>query len=231
MSRGKKYKESIKLVDRNKLYFPEEGIQALKKAAYANYDETIEVHFNLGIDPRHADQQLRGTLALPNGSGKKVKVVVITQGDKIAQAKEAGADEVGAEDIIEKIEGGWLDFDLLIASPDMMGKLGKLGRILGAKGLMPNPKSGTVTPDIKKAVSEFKSGKVEYRNDKMGIIHLGIGKKSFSEEALVENFKVVYDTLLKVKPTKAKGTYMNSISLSLSNGVGIFIEPMNQKWS
>lgn len=227
---GKKYIESAKKVDREKLYSPKEALSLVKDVAYANFDETIEIHFNLGIDPRHADQQLRGTLVLPHGTGKSVKVAVLAQGDKATAATKAGADEVGADDLIEKIQGGWLDFDVLIATPDMMAKIGKLGRVLGAKGLMPNPKSGTVTTDVENTVKEFKAGKVEYRNDKTGIIHIGIGKKSFSDENLVDNFMLVYDTLLKVKPAKAKGIYMRSISVSSAQGVGVYVEPMKVKW-
>jgi len=230
MRQGKKYKECSKLVDRESFYTPSEAFDLAKEASYASFDETVEVHFRLGIDPRHADQQLRGTLVLPNGTGKTTKVAVITQGEKEVQARNAGADEVGGDDLVEKIKGGWFDFDILIASPDMMSKVGQLGRTLGAKGLMPNPKSGTVTPDIEKAVKEFKAGKVEYRNDKYGIIHLGIGKKSFDKDKLLENFELVYNTIQKIKPAKAKGTYIKSVSVSTSMGVGVFIEPMNVKW-
>lgn len=230
MKRGKQYKESAKKVDREKLYNPKDAFSVIKECAYAKYDETVEVHFNLGIDPRHADQQLRGTLVLPNGSGKSIRVAVIASGDKLKEAKDAGADFADSEDLIEKIQGGWLDFDVLITTPDMMAKVGKLGRVLGAKGLMPNPKSGTVTPNISVAVKEFKAGKVEYRNDKAGLIHLGIGKISFPVEKLAENFDLVYDTLLKVKPAKAKGNYMKSISASSSSGVGFFLDPVKAKW-
>jgi large subunit ribosomal protein L1 len=227
---GKNYIEQSSKINREKLYSPKMGFELLKESAFAKYDETIEVHFNLGIDPRHADQQLRGTIVLPHGSGKSITVAVVANEAKAKEAEAAGADVVGGDDLIEKIQGGWLDFDLLIATPDMMGKVGRLGRVLGAKGLMPNPKSGTVTPDVKKAVGEFKSGKIEYRNDKAGIIHLGIGKKSFSSENLVDNFTLVYDTLQKVKPAKAKGAYMKSISVASSNGCGLFIDPSDAKW-
>ncbi len=227
---GKKYVEQASKIDREKLYTPVAGLSLIRESSFGNYDETIEVHFNLGIDPRHADQQLRGTIVLPHGSGKLIKVAVVTSEAKANDAIEAGADEVGGDDLIAKIQGGWLDFDLLIATPDMMGKVGRLGRMLGAKGLMPNPKSGTVTPDVKKAVLEFKSGKIEYRNDKAGIIHLGIGKKSFSVDNLVDNFMLVYDTLQKVKPSKAKGVYIKSISVASSKGNGLFIEPIDAKW-
>lgn len=230
MSRGKKYKEQAGKIDRQTLYSPAEALRLVKETSFANFDETIEVHFNLGIDPRHADQQLRGTLALPNGSGKSVRIVVITSGDNIQKAQDAGADFVGGDDIVEKIQGGWFDFDLVIATPDMMAKVGRLGRVLGAKGLMPNPKSGTVTPNIEDAVKEFKGGRIEYRNDKTGLIHLIIGKKSFENNKLAENFELVYDTILKAKPAKAKGIYMRSVSLSSTMGPGVYVEPMKARW-
>ena len=230
MTRGRKYIESASKVSRTTLHRPKAALDLIKGLAFAKFDETVEVHFNLGIDPRHADQQLRGTLVLPHGTGKSIRVAVVAQGDKAKDAQKAGADVVGAEDLIEKIQEGWLEFDILIATPDMMSKIGRLGKMLGTKGLMPNPKSGTVTTEIEKTVREFKSGKLEYRNDKAGIIHLGIGKVSFTKENLVDNFMMVYDTLLKVKPSKAKGVYLKTISLSSSQGVGIFIEPLKVKW-
>jgi large subunit ribosomal protein L1 len=184
----------------------------------------------LGIDPRQADQQIRGTLQLPFGSGKVVRIVVIAQGEKIMEAKEAGADEVGSEDLIERIQNGWLDFDLVIATPDMMSKVGRLGRILGARGIMPNPKAGTVTADLKKAIQEFKAGKVEYRNDKSGLIHLSIGRKSFDTESLLRNFEAVYDTIVRIKPSKSKGVYLRSVSLSSTMGPGVFLETQSVKW-
>ena len=228
--RGKNYKEKAALVDRDVQYSPEAAIKLVKEASFAKFDETVEVHFNLGIDPRHADQQLRGTLSLPHGTGNSKRVVVITSGEKVAEAEKAGADSAGAEDLIEKIQGGWLEFDVLIASPDMMAKLGRLGRQLGSKGLMPNPKAGTVTPNIAQAVKEFKAGKLEYRNDKNGLIHLPFGKASFSDEQLFENFNMVFETILKAKPSKAKGTYMKSVSFSTAMGPGVFVEPQQQKW-
>lgn len=230
MTRGRKYKEKASQVERTKLYTPNTAFDLVKDLAFAKFDETVEVHFNLGIDPRHADQQLRGTMVLPHGIGKSVRVAVVAQGEKAKDAEKGGADVVGAEDLIEKIQGGWLEFDILIATPDMMSKLGRLGKVLGTKGLMPNPKSGTVTTDVEKTVREFKAGKLEYRNDKTGIIHLGIGKVSFTKENLVDNFMMVYDTLLKVKPSKAKGNYLKSISISSSQGVGVYIEPLKVKW-
>jgi large subunit ribosomal protein L1 len=212
------------------LYSPNEAIKLVRQTAFAKFDETVEVHFNLGIDPRHADQQLRGTLSLPHGTGKTVRIAVIAQGEKLIEAKDAGADFVGADDLIEKIGTGWFEFDLLIATPDMMAKVGKIGRMLGPKGLMPNPKSGTVTADIKSAVTEFKAGKIEYRNDKTGLIHAPIGKLSFSDEALRENYLAIYDVILKAKPSKSKGVYLRSITLCSTMGMGLKIEPMKTKW-
>jgi large subunit ribosomal protein L1 len=224
MSRGKKYQSVADKVDRTRVYSAPEAIQLVRATAFAKFDETLEIHFNLGIDPRQADQQIRGTLVLPHGTGRQIRVAVVAAGEKLMEAKEAGADFVGSEDLIEKIQGGWLDFDLIIATPDMMGKLGKLGKVLGAKGLMPNPKSGTVTVDIKNTVREFKAGKVEYRNDKTGLIHLGIGKLSFTDQQLVENFSAIFDTIVRIKPSKAKGVYLKSVSLSSTMGPGVFIE-------
>ena len=227
MKRGKKYFESLSKVDRNKTYVPSEAIQLIKDIKYSSYDETVEVHFNLNIDPRHADQQLRGTINLPSGTGKETRVAVVAKdADKVKEALDAGADEAGSEDLIEKIQRGWLGFDILIATPNMMSQVGRLGKLLGSKGLMPNPKVGTVTVDVSDSVKSFKSGKLEYRTDKSGIIHLVIGKLSFDVDALVKNFNMVYDTLLKVKPAKAKGVYMTSVSISSSNGVGVFVEPI-----
>ena len=188
MKKSKTYIEKSKGIDRETLYDPQDAIALLKQAAYANFDESVEVHYRLGIDPRHADQQLRGTFSLPKGTGKSVKVLAMAEGAAADDAKDAGADYVGVDEYIEKIQGGWFDFDILLATPDMMKKLGRLGRVLGSKGLMPNPKTGTVTTDMKKTVSEFKSGKFEYRNDKNGILHIVLGKKSFSEDDLLENF-------------------------------------------
>lgn len=228
---GRKYQEKSALIDRNTYYSPEQALNLVKEASFAKFDETVEVHFKLGIDPRHADQQLRGTLVLPNGTGKSKRVAVITSPDKVQVAQNAGADEVGGEDLIEKIGTGWFEFDILVATPDMMAKVGKLGRTLGSKGLMPNPKSGTVTTDLEKTVTEFKSGKIEYRNDKYGNIHLVIGKASFGLDALLKNFETVYDTLVKIKPQKAKGVYMRSISFATTMGPGVWVEPQKLKWS
>ena len=231
MSRGKKYKEGQALIDREKNYLPEEAFELLQKAAYANFNETVEVHFNLGIDPRHADQMIRGTIMLPNGIGKESTVIVITDGENESIAKKAGADEVGSDELIQKIQGGWLDFDVLIATPNMMPKLGKLGKLLGARGLMPSPKKGTVTTNIESAVKEFKAGKLEYKNDKDGIVHIIIGKKEFKKEQLLTNFEAIYTQLQKDKPNKAKGTYFKSISISTTMGPGIKIESMQTRWS
>ncbi len=228
--RGKQYEAGAQQVDRSKRYAPREALALIKQVSFAKFDESVELHFNLGIDPRQADQQIRGTLQLPFGSGKVVRIVVIAQGEKIMEAKEAGADEVGSDDLIERIQNGWLDFDLVIATPDMMSKVGRLGRILGARGIMPNPKAGTVTSDLKKAVQEFKAGKVEYRNDKSGLIHLSIGRKSFDTESLLQNFEAVYDTIVRIKPSKSKGVYLRSVSLSSTMGPGVFLETQSVKW-
>lgn len=228
--RGKKYAESAKKIDSEKHYVPTEAVALVKDVSNASFDETIEVHFNLGIDPRHADQLVRGTIILPHGTGKSVRIAVICDGENQKIAEKAGASEVGAEDLIEKINGGFLDFDILIASPDMMAKVGKLGRILGARGLMPSPKSGTVTPDIEKAVTDFKAGKVEYRNDKNGIIHTVIGKASFDNDKLKDNFTALYEVIEKAKPSKSKGVYMRSIVLAPTMGPGVKVESQKNKW-
>jgi large subunit ribosomal protein L1 len=230
MRRGKKYIEKQKLVDRSKVFSPSEALSLLRQASYAKFDETVELHFNLGIDPRHSDQQLRGTLTLPKGTGKAIKIAVIAGSDKLNEARQAGADHVGSEDLVEKIQGGWLDFDLVITTPDMMAKVGKLGKILGAKGLMPNPKSGTVTTNLEAAIKEFKAGKLEYKNDKAGLVHIVIGKLSFPDENLRENFDAVYETVVKAKPAKSKGIYIKSISLCSTMSPGLFIEPLKVKW-
>jgi large subunit ribosomal protein L1 len=226
MKHGKKYQEAEKLVEKGKLYDPAEAVALAKKTATAKFDETIELAVKLGVDPRHADQQLRGAVVLPHGTGKTSKVVVFAKGEKAKEAEAAGADVVGAEDLIEKIQGGWLDFDVAVATPDMMGLVGKLGRILGPKGLMPNPKTGTVTFDVAKAIAEIKAGKVEYRTDKFGNIHVPIGKASFTEEALLENLGTIMDILLRAKPASAKGQYVRSVALSSTMGPGIKINPL-----
>lgn len=211
-------------VDRTKSYSSTEAIKLLKEVKFAKFDETVDLAFRLGVDPRHADQMIRGALALPAGTGKTVKVAVITSAGKIDEAKAAGADHVGGDDLINQIAGGWLDFDRVIASPDMMSKLGKVARILGPRGLMPNPKLGTVTPDVAAAVKEQKAGKVEYRTDKTGIIHMPIGKSSFSEADLKKNFDAVLTAIVRAKPSTAKGTYLKSLTISSTMGPGIKID-------
>ena len=221
MSNGKKYIDSVKLIDSTKQYDPDELVALVKQTAKAKFDETIEVSLRLGVDPRHADQQVRGTVVLPNGTGKTVSVLVIAKGEKANEAAAAGADFVGAEDMIAKIQGGWFGFDVCIATPDMMGLVGRLGRVLGPKGLMPNPKTGTVTMDVAKAVHESKAGKVEYRVDKTAIIHCPIGKASFTEQQLGENLRTLMDAVIKAKPATAKGTYIRSAVVSSTMGPGV----------
>ncbi|MFZ5600756.1 MAG: 50S ribosomal protein L1 [Bacillota bacterium] len=222
---GKKLLEAQKQVDKNTLYEPIEALELVKKVASAKFDETIEVAFRLGVDPRHADQQLRGAVVLPHGTGKTKTVLVFAKGDKAKEAEAAGADFVGAEDLVEKIQGGWIGFDVAIATPDMMGMAGKLGRILGPRGLMPNPKTGTVTFDVGDAVKDAKGGKITYRTDKIGIIHAPIGKVSFDAQKLAENFKTLADTLVRIKPASAKGQYMKTITVSSTMGPGVRINP------
>ena len=221
MNKGKKYSDSMKLIDRTKQYDPEEAIALVKQTAKAKFDETVEISVRLGVDPRHADQQVRGAVVLPNGTGKKVTVLVLTKGDKAAEAEAAGADYVGAEDMIAKIQGGWFDFDVIVATPDMMGQVGRLGRVLGPKGLMPSPKAGTVTMDVTKAVKDIKAGKVEYRVDKTAIIHCPVGKASFEDGKLVENLRTLMEAIIKAKPAAAKGTYIRSAVISTTMGPGI----------
>lgn len=224
MSRGKRYKQAVEQMDRNTFYAPEEAIKLLKGNAKAKFDETVEAHIRLGIDSRKADQQVRGTATLPHGTGKAARVAVFAQGEKLKEAEDAKADFVGADDLIEKIEKGFTDFDVAIATPDMMSKVGKLGKILGPRGLMPNPKSGTVTFDVGKAVSEVKKGKIEYRTDKTGIVHLVFGKASFSEQALLENYLTLLGEIIRVKPSTAKGKYIKSVSISSTMSPGIKVD-------
>jgi ribosomal protein L1, bacterial/chloroplast len=219
--RGKKYIEASKLVESGKIYELEAAIELAKKTSVVNFDASMEVAFKLGVDTRHADQQLRGAIVLPNGTGKTKKVLVVAQGAKLEEAKEAGADFVGGKEILEEIQKGWLEFEVIIATPDMMGELGKLGRILGPKGLMPNPKTGTVTMDVAKAVSEVKAGKVNYRTDKEGNVHVMFGKVSFETSKLAENFKTIYDLIVKARPSAAKGTYIKNVVITTSMGPGI----------
>src|SRR5690625_4984281 len=222
--RGKKHQEALELIDRKKVYPIADAIELLKQAAKANFDETIEVAYRLGVDTKKADQQIRGAMVLPHGTGKTQRVLVFAKGDKVKEAEEAGADYVGDQELINKINQGWFDFDVVVATPDMMGEVGKLGRVLGPKGLMPNPKTGTVTFDVEKAVKDIKAGKVEYRVDKSSNIHVPIGKISFDEEQLVENFEAIIDTLVKVKPQSAKGIYMRNVALTSTMGPGIKID-------
>ncbi len=226
--RGKKYLEAAKKIDRQRLYSPEEAIKLVKETSYANFDATVELHMRLGVDPRHADQQVRGTVVLPHGLGKDVKVLVFAQGEGAKLAKEAGADYVAEDDeLIQKIQQGWTDFDVAIATPDMMGKIGRLGRILGPRGLMPNPKAGTLVPaeDIPRAVKEAKAGRVEFRVDKGANLHVPIGKVSFDEKKLYENMAVVVDAVKKARPAAAKGTYIKRIALAPTMGPGIKVDP------
>ena len=218
---GKKYAEAAKLVDLTKVYEPEEAIALVRKTATAKFDETIEVAFRLGVDPKHADQQLRGAVTLPNGTGKTKRVLVFAKGEKIKEAEAAGADHVGSEELVQKIQGGWFDFDVAVATPDMMGVVGRLGKILGPKGLMPNPKVGTVTLDVAQAVQEIKAGKIEYRTDKAGNVHLPVGKLSFDADKLVDNYFTLLDTIVKAKPAASKGQYIRNITLSTTMGPGI----------
>lgn len=224
-NKGKKYQEAAKLVDRTKAYDAAEAIELVKKAAPAKFDESVEVAVRLGVDTKKADQQVRGAVVLPNGTGKTQRVLVFAKGEKAKEAEAAGADHVGDSDYINKIQQGWFEFDVIVATPDMMAEVGKLGRVLGPKGLMPNPKTGTVTFEVEKAINEIKAGKVEYRVDKTGNVHVPIGKVSFEAEKLAENLNTIIETLLKVKPAAAKGTYMKNIAVSSTMGPGIKVNP------
>ena len=227
MTRGKRYQEAAKLVDSSKLYEAKEALEIINKMPKPKFDETVELHIKLGVDSKHADQQVRGTVVLPHGTGKSLKVLVFAKGDKAKEAEAAGADFVGAEELVPKIEKeNWFDYDVIVATPDMMGVIGRLGKVLGPKGLMPNPKSGTVTMDVTKAISEIKSGKVEYRLDKTNIIHVGIGKVSFGPEKLAENYQTLVDAVIKAKPAAAKGQYIRSVALTTTMGPSVYI---NQK--
>ncbi|MBX4163966.1 MULTISPECIES: 50S ribosomal protein L1 [Priestia] len=222
--KGKKYIEAAKLVDRTQTYSVQEAIELVKKTNTTKFDATVEVAFRLGVDPKKADQQIRGAVVLPNGTGKTQRVLVFAKGEKAKEAEAAGADYVGDADYINKIQQGWFEFDVIVATPDMMGEVGKLGRVLGPKGLMPNPKTGTVTFDVQKAVNEIKAGKVEYRVDKAGNIHVPIGKVSFEESKLVENFTTIFETMVKAKPAAAKGTYMKNVAVTSTMGPGIKVD-------
>lgn len=226
MKRGKKYLEAAKAIDRTVQYDTEEAISLVKKVAVAKFDETIEAHIRTGCDGRHAEQQIRGAVVLPHGTGKTVRVLVFAKGEKLDEALAAGADHVGGEELIPKIQNdGWLDFDVVVATPDMMGVVGRLGRVLGPKGLMPNPKAGTVTMDVTKAINDIKAGKIEYRLDKTNIVHVPIGKASFTEDQLRENFQTLMEAILKAKPSAVKGQYLRSISLAPTMGPGVKVNP------
>ena len=225
MKHGKKYTDGAKLIDRANLYTSKEALDLVEKTAKAKFDETVEVHFRLGVDSRHADQQVRGAVVLPNGTGKDVKVAVFAKGDLAKAAQDAGADIVGDMDLMQKIQGGWMEFDVCIASPDMMGVVGRLGKVLGPRGLMPSPKAGTVTMDVAKAVQEAKAGKIEYRLDKSNIIHCPIGKVSFGTDKLLENFNALLDAIIKAKPEAAKGQYIKSCAVASTMGPGVRINP------
>ena len=227
MKHGKKYNEAAKQVDRATLYDPAEAVALVKKTAVAKFDETVELHIRTGCDGRHAEEQIRGAVVLPHGTGKTVRVLVFAKGDKVAEAEAAGADFVGGEELIPKIQNeGWLEFDVVVATPDMMGVVGRLGKVLGPKGLMPNPKAGTVTMDVTKAVNDIKAGKIEYRLDKSNIVHCPIGKASFTEEQLAENLKAIMDAIVKAKPSSLKGTYLKSITLTSTMGPGVKVSTL-----
>lgn len=227
MKHGKKYAEAAKLIDRTTLYDTADAIALVKKTAVAKFDETVEVHIKTGCDGRHAEQQVRGAVVLPNGTGKTVKVLVFAKGDKVAEAEAAGADHVGGEELIPRIQNdGWLDFDVVVATPDMMGVVGRLGKVLGPKGLMPNPKAGTVTMDVTKAVNDIKAGKIEYRLDKANIIHVPVGKVSFDEAKLQENFDALMEAIVKARPSALKGQYLRSITLATTMGPGVKVNTL-----
>ena len=227
MKRGKKYTDKAKLVDAVKLYDVTEAIDLVQKTSIAKFDETVEAHIRLGVDSRHADQQVRGAVVLPHGTGRTVRVLVFAKGEKAAEAEAAGADFVGADELVAKIQGeNWFEFDVVVATPDMMGTVGKIGRVLGPKGLMPNPKAGTVTADVTKAISDIKAGKIEYRLDKTNIIHVPLGKVSFGTEKLSDNFQTLMSAVIKAKPSAAKGTYLKSITLASTMGPGVKVNPL-----
>ena len=224
MAHGKKYTEAAKLVDRDRIYQPTEAVELVKETSTVKFDASIEAHLRLGVDPRHADQMVRGTVVLPHGTGKVVRVAVFAQGEKAQEALRAGADEVGGEDLVKKIEAGWLEFDVALATPDSMGQVGKLGKILGRRGLMPNPKAGTITFDIERAVKEVKAGRVEFRTDKAGIVHVAVGKSSFEASALVDNLAALVDAINRAKPSGAKGQYLKALTIASTMGPGIRVD-------
>jgi large subunit ribosomal protein L1 len=231
MKRSKRYKDAFSKIDRTKLYVVEDAVKILKQVSKAKFDETIEIAMRLGVDPRHSDQMVRGTVSLPHGTGKTVRVLVLTKGDKVKEALDAGADYAGLEEYVEKINGGWLEFDVVVASPDVMSIVGRLGKILGTRGLMPNPKSGTVTPQVGSAVSEIKAGKIDFRVEKTGIIHTGLGKISFDENKIIENVRAFINMVVKLKPASAKGIYLKSISISSTMGPGIFLDTNSSSYT
>ncbi|MBC7229326.1 MAG: 50S ribosomal protein L1 [Actinobacteria bacterium] len=224
--RSKRYREALELIDRQKLYHPREAVELIKKMPSSRFDETVEVAFRLGVDPRKADQMIRGTVNLPHGTGKEVRVLVIAQGDKAREAEAAGADHVGGQELLDKIQGGWFEFDAMVATPDMMSQVGKMGKLLGPRGLMPNPKAGTVTFEVEKAVRDIKAGKIEYRVDRQGNMHFVIGKKSFDDRKLLENYAAVLEEVIRAKPAAAKGKYIKNITMTTSMGPGIRVDPM-----
>jgi large subunit ribosomal protein L1 len=226
MKRGKAYKEAVAKIEKDRLYEPVEALKLVKEMGTAKFDETVEVHVKLGVDPRHADQQVRGTVSLPHGTGKTLRVLVFAKGEKVKEAEQAGADYVGAEDFAEKIQGGWFDFDVAVATPDMMSVVGKLGKILGPRGLMPNPKAGTVTFDIERTITELKAGRIEYRIDKTSIIHVPIGRVSFEVEKLEDNLNAFAEALIKAKPAAAKGQYMRSVNICSTMGPAVKVNPL-----
>jgi large subunit ribosomal protein L1 len=231
MKHSKRYEKLVPEIDKNVEYELEKAVKLLKSTATAKFDETVEIAMRLGVNPKHADQMVRGTVSLPHGTGKTVRVLVLAKGDRADEALQAGADYAGLDEYIEKIKGGWLEFDVVVAAPDVMSSVGRLGKILGTRGLMPNPKSGTVTPEVAKAVKEIKAGKIDFRVDKTGIIHCGIGKTSFDEDKIVENIKTFVSAIIKLKPASAKGVYLRSISLSSTMGPGIFVERGSSSYS
>ncbi|MBN2027811.1 MAG: 50S ribosomal protein L1 [Actinobacteria bacterium] len=224
--RGKRYQQALELYDRQKLYHPREAMEIINKIPSSRFDDTVEIAFRLGVDPRKADQMIRGTVSLPNGTGKEMRVLVIAQGDKARDAEAAGADMVGGSELLEKIQGGWFEFDAMVATPDMMSQVGKLGKLLGPRGLMPNPKAGTVTFEVDKAVRDIKGGKVEYRVDRQGNLHLILGKQSFSAQSLLENYVAVLEEIIRAKPAAAKGRYIKSITVSTTMGPGVKIDSL-----
>ena len=221
---GKKYRDAVKRLDPTRLYDPREAVALLKELAYAKFDETVELHIRTGVDPRHADQVIRGSAALPAGTGKTRRVIAFAQGDKIREAEEAGADAAGGEDLVQRVQGGWLDFDVAVATPDMMGLVGRLGRLLGPRGLMPNPRTGTVTPDVGRVIREVKGGRIDFRVDKTAVLHLPIGRISFTEEQLMQNLGAALDAVVRAKPTAAKGQYIRSITVTSTMGPGLKLD-------